>query len=361
MRYRWTLQIGVLTLVIMIACAIAGFYVYTFFGSSLKSEEFPLSEKWNTKLQGDIEQITIVEDRIIIARTMTEIYALDTQSGNILWRQSLAKHFSFRPVLAHKGMLFLTDGKGLLALNQLDGKIIWEQDLQHPSGIEVMDANQDLVAVNSPPYIKVYHTVDGALLWKKPVCRERTQTYFFNNNIIVPCFGLTAIDILSGEIVWETKSDNGFDRIWKSAFSDGVIYFSQDLENITAFDLKNRRQLWKTPLKNDRSQAFSIDSDYLFVSKDDQLCVLNRSDGKIIWCADGLIKAKTPTMYGDVLYLFNGLQNGITAYDMHDGSQIGRLYFPAYNFITVDNEQLMTSSDEFLVFSSGKQIYAYGK
>lgn len=358
MRNRWIIPTGMFALLVIIVYAVSSALI----SPSFKTKEFPLSEKWATILQGNIQQITIIDRNVIIARTLSKTCSLDVQSGNILWQQNTAWHFSYQPVLARNGKLFLTDGKGLMALNQSNGNILWQQDLRHPSSAEVVGGTQDLIAVNDPPYLAMYQAIDGTLLWEKPVCRERATAYFQDANIIVPCFGLTAIDAISGEIVWELKSDDGLDRIWKSAFSDGVIYYSQDLKNITAFDFRNRNQVWKTPLVNDRSQAFNIVEDHLLVTKDDQLCVLHRDDGKIVWCANDLIKAKNPVIYGDILYLLNGLQNGITAYDVQDGKQIGRLYFSIYNFITVENDkQLMVPADDSLIFGSGKTIFAYGK
>ncbi len=362
MRKRWIKRIGILSLLIMVACTVAWSIVSTSFSTSLISKEFPLTEKWVIKVQGDIEQLTILDDSILVAKTISEIYALDVRSGDILWRQSIAWHFSYQPVLAKNGMLFLTDGKGVLALDQRDGKILWKKPLRYPANADIVDVTQDFVAVNDPPYLAVYQAVDGALLWDQDVCRESAQAYFFDANIVVPCYGLNVIDTRTGEIVWEIKSDDEVDRIWKSAFANGVIYFSQDLENITAYDVKNRMELWKIPLANGRSQAFKVIGDYLFVTNDNQLCVLDRNDGRIVWCAGDLIKAKNPIIFGDVLYLFNGLQNGITAYDIRNGSQIGRLNFPVYNFITVENDkQLMVSSEEFLIFASGKDIFAFGR
>jgi len=361
MKKRWMKRIGILTLVIIIAY-VAWSIFFKSFGISFKSVGFPLSEKWATKLQGGIEQITIVDNSVIIARTMSKIYALDMLSGNILWQQSTFWHFPYQPVLAKNDVLFLTDGKGVLALNESDGKMLWQHALRHPSGAEVMDVTQDLVAVNDPPYLVLYQKNDGALLWEKPVCRERVQAYFFNDTIVVPCFGLTAFDALSGEIVWKIESDDAFDRIWKSAFANGVLYFSQDLKNITAYDVINRQQLWKTPMANDRSQVFKVIEDYLFVTNDSKLCVLNRDNGRIAWCANDLIKAKNPVIFGDVLYIFTGLKNGLSAFDISHGSQIGTLDFQTYNFITVENDkQLMISSNEFLIFASKNKIFVYGK
>jgi outer membrane protein assembly factor BamB len=364
MRKQWIKRIGIFTVVIIIACTVLWSTVRLFYSPSLSSKEFPLLEKWTTKVKGDIQQLTIVDNSIVIVRTMTEIYALDMQSGNILWQQSIAWHFSYHPPLAKNGKIFLSDGKGVLALNQSDGKLLWQQALRHPSGAEVVDVTQDLVAVNDPPYLVIYQAGDGTLIWDKRVCREPAQAYFFDTNIVVPCYGLNAIDALSGETVWETQSEDGVDRIWKSAFADGVIYYSQDLESITAYDVKNRKQLWKTPLaeKYDSFQAYKVMGDHLLVTIDDHVCALLLDDGRNSWCNGDLIKPRNPTSFEGMLYLFNGLQKGITANNLQDGSQIGRLNFPAYIFITSENDrQLMVTSDEFLIFANGGNIYAYGK
>jgi outer membrane protein assembly factor BamB len=354
-RFVWA---GIFILVFVLVCVIA----WTFAGSALTSKEFPLSEKWAVKLQGDIQQISVVDNSIVIVRTVSTIYTLDLHSGNILWQQNTVHHFPYQPVLSADGSLFLTDGKSAMALRQSDGETLWQQHLRHPSGAEIVAVTEDLVAVNDPPYLALYQAVSGALIWEKSVCREPVQAYFLDTNIIVPCYGLKVMDALSGETVWETKSEPGVDRIWKSAFAEGVLYSSQDLKNVKAYDVKNRKQLWNTPLANDRSQAFKVVEDNLFVTKDNKMFILHRDNGRIIWCAQGLIKAKNPVLFGNVLYLFNGLQNGITAYDFQNGRQIGRLDFPAYNFITLENnQQLMHSSDEFLIFANGEKIYAYEK
>ncbi len=364
MNKQWTKQIGILLLVIIVVYSVVWFTIWVPFDTPLSSIEFPISEKWTTKLKRDIEQITIVDNEVIVARTMTEVYALDIHSGGVIWQQNIAWHFSYQPVLAENGILFMTDGKGALALNQSDGKILWQQALRHPSGSEIVDVTQNLVAVNDPPFLIVYEADNGAFQWEKVVCREPVQAYFFETNIVLPCYGLTAVDSLTGETVWEIRADDEDDRIWRSAFADGVMYFSQDLENITAYDVENRKLLWKTPLAEDYDsyQSYKVVGNNLLVTIDDQLCILNRDDGSNAWCTGDLIKPNNSTILENVLYLFNGLRNGITAYDVLDGSQLGRLDFPTYRFISFENDkQLMTTSNEYLIFAVGNQIYAYGK
>jgi outer membrane protein assembly factor BamB len=363
MQKRWMKLIETLTFVVVIAIySVLCFIVGTSIRTTPTKTEFPLSEKWVTKLRGNIEHITVEDNNIIIARTASKIYALDYQSGNILWQQSLGWDLLYQPVLAEMGQIFFADGRGLIALRSFGGEHLWQQYLPDPSNVRVADVTPDLIAVENSSYLGVFRTNDGSLLWKEWVCRGSFQAYFYDANVVVPCYGLAARDAISGEIVWEIKSETGLNRIWRSAYADGVIYFSQDLKYITAYDVKNRRQLWKRLWANDRSQAFRVSGDYLLAMKDDQLCILHRSDGEISWCADNLVRAKDPVIFGDVVYLFYGFQDGITAFDVRDGSKTGRLDFNATTLIAVDyHTQLMIPSDEFLIFANKNRINAYGK
>lgn len=364
MRIRW-IKISRL---LMLAIILTGIVVWSIIRFSLSttfsSTEFPLSEKWTTKLRGDIQQITIVNDTIIFARTKNEIFALDAMSGSILWQRKTARHTPYQPPLAKSGMLYLTDGIGVMALNQSDGKIVWRQPLRHPSVSEVIDVTPHLVAVNDPPYLAVYQAIDGVLLWEVEVCREEIQGYFFETFIVIPCYGHTILNAFSGEMIKEIKTEPVLDRIWRSAFADGVVYYSQDLENIVAYDVKKDKFLWETPLPEDfRSyQAYKVVRQYLFVTIDDQICVMDREEGWVIWCKGNLVKPRSPTYFKDTLYLLNGLREGITAYNLNDGRLIGRLDFPAYIFINEENdEQLMVASNDLLIFVHGNSVSAFGE
>jgi outer membrane protein assembly factor BamB len=241
MRESWSKRIRILITVITLSFTIVCIISNITFKIPFSSNKFPLEEKWSTSLKSDVEQITIIDNRLIIAKTLTNIYAIDLKSGDILWLLRLSRHFSNQPVFANDSMLFLTDGKGSLALNQIDGKVIWQNSIGYPLSAEIVDVTQDLVAVNDPPFLGVYQAKDGALLWKKYACRGPIQAYFFDTNIVVPCHGLTVFDAHSGETVWETKVDYSVDQVKKSTYTDGVIYYSQDSKSIISYDLTNRK------------------------------------------------------------------------------------------------------------------------
>ena len=124
MNKKWKARVGQIFLVIL------GVYIVlkSPLSISFTSEKFPLSEKWSTRLNSNIQQITIVDDQIVLVKTGAGIHALEIKSGNLLWR----KYSDYwppnnEPALAKNGIVFFTDSKWVWALNQCDGEVLWQQ------------------------------------------------------------------------------------------------------------------------------------------------------------------------------------------------------------------------------------------
>jgi outer membrane protein assembly factor BamB len=350
MYKKWITRVGLVILVTYVV-------LKSTLSISFTSENFPLSEKWSTRLRSSIQQISIADNQIVLVKTAAEIYALEIKSGKLLWHRATDYWLSNDvPALAQNGIVFFTDSKWIWALNQSDGEVLWQQRL-HSGGADVVDVSMDMVAVFDTQQISVYRTTDGALQWRKPVCRNSDQIYLHNSKLYFPCFGMTAVAVASGETVWEEKTERG---IWIAVYADGVMYSSPDNENITAYDLESRKQLWSTPLSTDGEKGFKIVDELLFVTDGTHFCVLQRYDGRKLWCADGMLNPQNPARVGDTIYIFNGPQNMITAFDIHSGTKLGQLRMTSFKVVTTFS-QLMVSSDELLIFASGKEVFAFGK
>lgn len=324
--------------------------------TSFASEKFPLFQKWSTRLNSNIQQISMISNQIVLARTASGMNALDLKTGKLLWHHNTGWLAGNEPALAENGTVFFTDDKWVWALNQSDGEILWQQRLHAPSA-KVVDVSTDMLAVFDSQQISVYRTKDGVLQWRKPVCRNSDQIYIHDSALYFPCFGITAVSIDSGETIWEEETERG---VWITAYADGIMYSSPDNENITAYDLENRKQLWSTSLPTDGEQGFKIIDNLLLVTDGTHFCVLRRDDGKNLWCAGRILNPQNPARVGDKIYTFNGPQNRIAAFDISTGTQIGTLRMTNFNIFTVFR-QLMISSDELLIFASGQEIFAFGK
>ena len=352
MKKNWITYTGVFTLAIVICL-----FIKSIIGTTFEFQNFPLREKWFTRLDGNIQQISIVDKKIVLARTRSKLYALDTSSGKVIWNHTIGWQFVGEPAWANEGIIYLTDGKEILALNQSNGKILWNQRGDYPESTEIADISDGIVAVSDGPDISLYRAKDGNLIWSKLVCRNFVQAHFYGTIIYIPCFGLSAININSEETVWNLESDY---RTWVAAYANEVIYSSPDLKNITAFDLKNHRQLWSRFLPNDRNQRFTVIEEFLVMTDNNQICILHRSEGEILWCSHKLTKPQNPVKIDTYIYIFTGTQNEIIVFDISSGTQIGKLKISNLNLFTIFR-QLMVSSDELLIFGSRNEIFAFGK
>jgi outer membrane protein assembly factor BamB len=215
----------------------------------------------------------------------------------------------------------------------------------------------DMVAVFNSQQISVYKATYGGLLLQKPVCRGSNLAYIYDGKLYFPCSGMIAVSIDTGEIVWETKENSA---ITAAAYSDGVLYSNSSIDVITAFDLEKQKQIWSVPLTSDRVRELQVADEFLLMSDGNQLCVLQRYDGRKLWCADSVMAQQNPAKLGDAVYILNSPQNMITAFDIHSGTELGQLRMSKFKPITTFG-QLMVSSDELLIFASGKEIFAFGK
>jgi outer membrane protein assembly factor BamB len=85
-----------------------------------------LKSAWKTQLVGRLTQPVISDGRLFtVARDYQELYALDADSGDILWSRNLPGKVDSAPT-CHKGMVFFGSRDGhVYALRASDGERIW--------------------------------------------------------------------------------------------------------------------------------------------------------------------------------------------------------------------------------------------
>jgi hypothetical protein len=344
--------VGILILVIIFAYVVRS----SFLNTIVTFDKFPLVEKWYIKLNENIQQISISDNKIVLVRTASGINALDIKSGQILWHHDTGWRAGNETVLAKNGIVFFTDNKWVWALNQYDGAVLWQQRL-HSESAKVVDVSKDVIAVFDWQQLFIFKATDGTLLLRKAVCRNSNLAYIKDARLYFPCFGMTTVDISSGKTIWETKDDRADTAI---AYVDDVMYSSPSEGIFTAYDLENRIQIWRKNLPSDRVHELVVSGEFLFITDGKQLCVLKRRDGSTKWCDRGTMNPQNPVKIGDIVFIFNGPQNEVTAFDISSGVHLGQLRITNFNLFTVFR-QLMVSSDELLIFGSGKEIFAFGK
>lgn len=317
------------------------------------SHDFPLSQVWKTHLKSPVVGLSIADENTLLVRTNASIEALDVKTGDILWQQLLSRQPDPKPAIAKNGIVYLTDGTSLFALNTRDGSVIWQQKIPH-SDSWVTDVSESKVIVNQTGLdILVFNAITGDLIWRKPVCLGPVKAFISEPNIVVPCDGIIGLESSTGKVAWK---GNNKGIIGKTDFGNGILYYYIDYAY--AFDSHSQKELWKTTVIHSGIENFKVLNDKVFYRDADRLCMLKSENGHLEWC-EKFPLPQNPAMLGEIVYAFNGNHKRIRAIEVGDGNLIGALDLFNLNYFSIDRD-ILTSNSDYLFFSNGKDVYAYG-
>jgi len=226
-------------IIVVIGLLISYFFAKKKIGIPITSEDFPLEQQWDTKL-GSIQELSASENKeIIFARTNNSLYGIEAKNGEVLWRQPLYWQGDFDAAVPAADMVFVADGKRILAIKETDGSVLWETPVSQ-TDFHVKDATQDFVAVINSGDMYIYDATRGELLWRQTICRNFVTPYIYKNTIYTSCYKLRAFDAFTGDEIWERKNN----RISTGYFDDGIIYYHPNqADELVAFDLETQTEL----------------------------------------------------------------------------------------------------------------------
>lgn len=327
------------------------------YNGSISEKHFPLQAQWVTDLNGGVETLSTNGDQIIFARTKEKPYALDVQSGKILWNHDLIWQGVPQPPIALNGTVYLADGKTIWALDQVNGSVKWKNEVPLSSA-SVEFVSEKVVVVEIASTIYVLDAIDGKTLWSKADCRYgKIQAYVESSRLFSPCIdGITAMNESTGEIEWVITEPFS---VAKVAYQNNIMYYLPDRNTISALNLKNRNVLWKSGFTERGYIRFKVLGNYLSVSGSDRFFIFQRETGNQEWCTE-FNNPQNPTLFGNMLFVFNGYQNNITAFEIATGNKIGELSINNLK-VYITQKELMVTTDRILVFGNGSRLFAFGE
>lgn len=198
------------------------------------------------------------------------VYALDAETGQLLWKTQIAKDPSHSLPLVVEGKILVGDDSG--TLNVLDaetGKILWQKKLVGEGEIH-----------SSPAY------ADGLIF----VGTEGDARY--RENPRSPS-SILALKPQSGEIVWQFPIDYAPDRVnlihATPAINEGVVYFGSENGWFYALSAKDGGLIWRKELATGRdmvgtSAAAGVGFGKVFVSLwSGKFLALDQKTGAVVW------------------------------------------------------------------------------
>lgn len=280
---------------------------------------------------------------------------VSSDDGDIIWKQMLAYMQSgAMPAKAANGNIYLADSKYLWVLDQKDGHVVWRQ-LLPGTGSWVTDVSVDVILINEiGTRIRAYKASTGELLWQNPACRGYLHAKVIANNVYIPCYGVDAYNIVSGEKIWDDGLES---RIGNVGYKNNNIYYF--IDSVKAYDLERKVLLWDTPVAAIKGLVrLGVYGNNIFVYDAASICMIDASEGFLLWCNRNIPSPQSPTIVGNVVYVFSGSHKSVLALDLLTGNEIGRLTLPKISFFVV-YRQLMVSLDSCLYIGNEKTVHTF--
>ena len=331
------------------------YLIQNHFENTYVQVNFPVNLKWTKALDSSIISLSTANNNMVIARTISTLYGIDSKTGRNLWQHKFSWQLGAEPPVTKNGVVYATDKDTIWALNQMSGAVLWSQHISSTSW--VTDASKDILTVQMGEYIKAYDAITGELKWSEPTCRGNAKAYIGNYDVFFPCSGIKAINITTGNLSWREKQDN-----WRGGYvdySDNVIYYSPSPSNIVAFDLQTKLVLWNQPAKINGIVRLQVIGTSLFVYDGSRVCRFQKNSGSLLWCFN-ILSPQNPVLLGNVIYIFNGSQDEIYALDLSTGHEIGKLTINNFNYFIV-YRLLMATTEDSLLFASQNEVFMFEK
>ena len=272
-----------------------------------------LAQSWTAKLDKDIRFYQTTEMGIVLAGTEKSLYAIDSASGQVLWRRkdTSLDETDVAPVTG-TDLLLLSFEKGdkarIEAVDILTGDSIWRSEKIKGAVMQIsVDSANNLLAVvlakdakNRPrdgfkrhPLLHVLDLVSGDELWK---------------------YEAGEVEMMPSRWPEDSDKEVGYtlDNYYPPVFVDGRLYAFY--EGVTSFDAHTGKERLREKYRVNEdglalTEAEPIFSEgFIYVSGHGRVRAISRQSGDTEWEAKDLGLTPEMILAGDVLYVRTGGQ-----------------------------------------------------
>ncbi len=212
------------------------------------------------KKQNPILSFGVDQNFLIIADNLSKYYALDINTGKILWSKNNTSPFNSQ-IKIYKDKFFIVDFENTLrAYSVFDGKEIW--NIKTQSSLIRSQKKLSIVIIDK----KIY----------------------FNNSL----GDISAVDIKSGDLIWQMPTQNSlaYNEFFLLQTSDIIgdknsLYFSNNKNQFYSLDVVTGTINWQQKI-NSSLRPTVIDNYIFTISIEGYLIIIDKVSGNIIRITD---------------------------------------------------------------------------
>ncbi len=286
-------------------------------------------KQFDVRVGGSIATLPLIYNNILyLAANDTYLYALDTDSGVLLWKFKTGDVIFHYPAAADDIVYVRSSDTYVYAVSATDGSLVWKHMLGARFGGSPVAAGGKLY-VGTGTGGDTMHAFDaksGKILWAFRAGGPVQTPALANNTLYFGCGDkhFYALDAETGALKWKFMTSDGIDSIpaitdrqfnelWSvhtqkaeiPSTTEGIVYFGSWDNHVYALTLEGK-ELWR--YRTDGPIIFSsprVHAGMLFIGSFDQhLYALDAKTGALKWKfrTGGMVTAD-PAIYGDTIYI----------------------------------------------------------
>ncbi|HEX5705667.1 MAG TPA: PQQ-binding-like beta-propeller repeat protein, partial [Pyrinomonadaceae bacterium] len=271
-------------------------------------------ERWSAKLDGRVRFYQTTELGVLVAGTQESLYALDAETGEVLWRRKGAR-ISETEVAHVPGtdVLLVSAERGertrVEALDLMTGGALWRAERVRGAVMQMtFEPESSLLAVvfardargrpregfKRKPYVHVFDAATGRELWKRELESE--------------------VEMMPAALGGDEDDEVSYtlDNYRAPAFLDGRLYLFY--EGVTSLDARTGQERRREKFRvNEEGLALTeadpvADSSFVYFSGRGRVRAVSRSDGREAWESKDLGLTPEMLLARGTLYVRTGGQ-----------------------------------------------------
>ncbi len=265
-------------------------------------------------------------------------YALDADTGKVLWERSIGRLNASSPTYSRHRLYIVNLVPGhIVKLDAKTGRIIWKHSLPGRAESSPVVVGRTVYFGCEDGNLYALSTISGNVRWATQLGGPvKSAPAYYGGRLYVGDYGgdMNAVDAKTGKLIWQTSSlGQGFGTSGEfystPAVAFGRVYAGNNDDRVYSFDLKDGTLAWSYSTGGYAYSGPTVSTTrhspptVYIGSFDGNVYALNAKDGSVRWSrsAGGQVVGSLSSI-GDIVYVAEFTNNTTSGFMMKSGRKV---------------------------------------
>ncbi len=218
--------------------------------------------------------VVVKENSVFVGDASGYFYSLSLIDGSVSWKFKTENAIYSTATVRCNYVVFGSADSSIYCLNSKDGNLIWKYKTNAAVLASPIIEDEIVYIGGSDKIFRAIDLENGKLVWEFEGLNGYVETKpaFYDDKILFGAWDehFYCLDSETGKLIWKWKGDRAGTFYSPAAcmpvVSDGIVFFAAPDRKLTALNIKNGTQLWRTgKYKVRETVGLSEDGEKLFI------------------------------------------------------------------------------------------------